>query len=137
MESNREEAKRCMQLAVEAYRNHSSENDNLSLEKAKRLTRKSIRLYPSEEAEGNYYIKLLSTQSLFYLRLFSRYQHIKFLFSFFTEFLATLESQSCYNETRSREDQNHYHKHMNGNAHKGMQTNIIGPQRPKSILYIY
>ena len=22
---------------------------------------------------------------------------------------------------------------MNGNAHKGMQTNIIGPQRPKSI----
>ena len=58
------------------------------------------------------------------------------MFSFFTEFLATLESQSCYNETRSREDQNHYHKHMNGNAHKGMQTNIIGPQRPKSILNV-
>merc|ERR1712136_290485 len=85
-ESNREEAKRCLQLAVEACRNHAADTGDLNLEKAKRLTRKSIRLFPSEEAE---------------------------------ELLATLESQSCYNETRSREDQNHYHKHMNGNAHNG------------------
>ena len=52
MESNREEAKRCLQLAVESYRNHSSDVGDQSLEKAKRLTRKSIRLYPSEEAKG-------------------------------------------------------------------------------------
>jgi len=90
MESNREEAKRCLQLAVESYRNHSSDVGDQSLEKAKRLTRKSIRLYPSEEAK---------------------------------ELLATLESQSCYNETRSREDQNHYHTHMNGNAHHGPEEN--------------
>ena len=52
MESNREEAKRCLQLAVEAYRSSSSESGALNIEKAKRLTRKSIRLFPSEEAEG-------------------------------------------------------------------------------------
>ena len=52
MESNREEAKRCLQLAVEAYRNHAADTGDLNLEKAKRLTRKSIRLFPSEEAEG-------------------------------------------------------------------------------------
>ena len=52
MESNREEAKRCLQLAVEAYRNHGADTGDLNLEKAKRLTRKSIRLFPSEEAEG-------------------------------------------------------------------------------------
>ena len=56
MESNREEAKRCLQLAVESYRNHSSDVGDQSLEKAKRLTRKSIRLYPSEEAKGTKYI---------------------------------------------------------------------------------
>ena len=50
MESNRDEAKRCLRLALEAYRNESL--DTAVLEKAKRLTRKSIRLYPSEEAEG-------------------------------------------------------------------------------------
>ena len=52
MESNREEAKRCLQLAVEAHRSYSSDAGTLDLEKAKRLTRKSLRLYPSEEAEG-------------------------------------------------------------------------------------
>ena len=67
MESNREEAKRCLTLAVEAYRNHSSETDNLSLEKAKRLTRKSIRLYPSEEAEGNYDKNFLNIHVLHFL----------------------------------------------------------------------
>ena len=50
MESNRDEAKRCLRLALEAYRNENL--DTAVLEKAKRLTRKSIRLYPSEEAEG-------------------------------------------------------------------------------------
>ena len=50
MESNRDEAKRCLRLALEAYRNENL--DTVVLEKAKRLTRKSIRLYPSEEAEG-------------------------------------------------------------------------------------
>ena len=73
MESNREEAKRCLQLAVEAYRNHSSEADNLSLEKAKRLTRKSIRLYPSEEAEGNYdkhFLNILVHHFFNYFKLF-------------------------------------------------------------------
>ena len=74
MESNREEAKRCLQLAVEAYRNHSSDTGDLSLEKAKRLTRKSIRLYPSEEAEG---IKnkirylTLNTQWLYFIRSYN------------------------------------------------------------------
>ena len=57
MESNREEAKRCLQLAVESYRNHSSDVGDQSLEKAKRLTRKSIRLYPSEEAKGTFILE--------------------------------------------------------------------------------
>ena len=51
----------------------------------------------------------------------------------FTEFLATLESQSCYNETRSREDQNHYHKHSNGNAHGKFQIDF--QIDPKMIIY--
>ena len=57
MESNRDEAKRCLRLALEAYRNETL--DTAVLEKAKRLTRKSLRLYPSEEAEG----KCLKTTS--------------------------------------------------------------------------
>jgi hypothetical protein len=52
MESNKEEAKRCLTLAVEAFRSYSADPGTLNLEKAKRLTRKSIRLFPSEEAEG-------------------------------------------------------------------------------------
>ena len=55
MESNRDEAKRCLRLAIEAYRNQGPDSGLLGLEKAKRLTRKSIRLYPSEEAEGKHF----------------------------------------------------------------------------------
>ena len=66
MESNREEAKRCLQLAVEAYRNHAADTGDLNLEKAKRLTRKSIRLFPSEEAEGE--LMLIEYLTLFVYR---------------------------------------------------------------------
>ena len=66
MESNREEAKRCLQLAVEAYRNHAADTGDLNLEKAKRLTRKSIRLFPSEEAEGK--LMLIEYLTLFAYR---------------------------------------------------------------------
>ena len=54
MESNREEAKRSLELAINVYRSIGSEGGAAAVEKAKRLTRKSLRLYPSEEAEGKY-----------------------------------------------------------------------------------
>ena len=54
MESNRDEAKRSLQLAIDVYRSLGPEGGTAAVEKAKRLTRKSLRLYPSEEAEGKY-----------------------------------------------------------------------------------
>jgi len=62
MESNRDEAQRCLKLGVEAYRNHNSESGPSELEKAKRLTKKSLRLFPSEEAE-EFLATLESSQS--------------------------------------------------------------------------
>lgn len=49
MESNRDEAERCISIAVQALR-------DAKIEKAEKFLKKAEKLYPTQRAKGNYVV---------------------------------------------------------------------------------
>lgn len=66
MESNRDEAERCIQIAAQALRDSK-------LEKAEKFLKKADKLYPTQKAKGNFYWNDSKTSVYITLFLFQIY----------------------------------------------------------------